>query len=218
MRFTDLLRNPIEDIIRNISGPAGYRLRYWYYRRRMRSMGKSVTIDTGVFFVNTGYISIGEHSWIDKNCTIIAGTVSSGNISGERTLSEEKDGIGPGEVKIGRYAHIGIGAILQGHGGILIGDYFTTSAHCRLYSLSNDYKKSRFGTMDIHDTGYEASYYSKKIVIGKNVWLGLNVSLISATVGDDVFVKPHSVVSGDLDANTIAEGNPAVPVKKRFEQ
>ena len=76
--FTALVRLPLSVLgglyrtcIRNLDGAVGLRLRYLYYKKRLRHLGRNVRIDTGVFFSGWEYISIGDDTHIDKNCIIV---------------------------------------------------------------------------------------------------------------------------------------------------
>ena len=204
----------IEDLIRNLSGPIGNRCRKFYYKRKVKVFGKGVTIDTGVYLINPAFISIGDGVWIDKNCVLIAG------VPGELAdkAKENTSGYFLGELVIGSNSHIGIGTIIQAHGSVKIGKYFTSSANCRIYSYSNDYRSSTKGTMPIPSEKYKPDYITQPVIIGDNVWLGLNVSVISASIDDDVFVMPHSVVYKPLEKNAVASGNPETVLRKRFDR
>lgn len=51
----------------------------------------------------------------------------------------------------------------------------------------------------------------KKIVIGNNVWIGLNAIVLKGTIiGDNSIVSAGSVVKGEFPSNVIIQGNPAV--------
>ena len=114
-------------------------VRYFYYRRKLRYLGKNVKIDTGVYFSNPEYISIDENSWIDRNVSIIAGEDKS---SREKIYRENKNFTGePGTVTIGKNVHVSIGCILSGIGaGIHIGDNCGIAAGGRLYAFSHHYR------------------------------------------------------------------------------
>ena len=54
----------------------------------------------------------------------------------------------------------------------------------------------------------------KEIVIGNNVWIGLNCIILKGTnIGDNSVVAAGSVVKGDFPANSLIQGNPAVVMK-----
>ena len=58
---------------------------------------------------------------------------------------------------------------------------------------------------------------SNKVVIGNDVWIGQKVIFLAdAEVGDGAVIGMHSVVAGKIPPYSVAVGNPARPVKKRF--
>ncbi len=55
-------------------------------------------------------------------------------------------------------------------------------------------------------------------VIGNDVWIGQNATILPGVhIGDGAIVGANSVVGSDISPYTIAVGNPAKPVKKRFD-
>ena len=55
-------------------------------------------------------------------------------------------------------------------------------------------------------------------VIGNDVWFGRNcVILPGVKIGDGAIVAAHSVVTKDVEPYTLVGGNPARPLKKRFD-
>ena len=57
------------------------------------------------------------------------------------------------------------------------------------------------------------------IIIGNDVWLGTGCVLMSGiTIGDGAVVAAHSHVVKDVAPYTLVGGNPAKPIKLRFEQ
>jgi acetyltransferase-like isoleucine patch superfamily enzyme len=200
----------IEDVIRYISGPLGIRIRRFYYQRRLKECGIGIIIDTGVFFNNPKAITIGNYVWIDKNAHFIAGKLQHENV---KKVNEELN-ITVGEIVIGSHIHIGINAIIQGHGGVKIGDYFTSSANCCIYTVSNDVNQCCFGTYNQGEGNI--FYVQSSIVIQNNVWLGLGVTVLGGEIGANTFIKPQSIVTKDIQENSIAEGFPAERIKNRF--
>ena len=201
----------IEDLIRNISGRIGILLRRAYYRNHLGACGAGVNIAEGVYFITPKKIFLHENVCIDKYAILIAGKQSDQhNTKPYLNLNFDKE---EGTIHIGSNSHIGINSVLQGHGGISTGDYFTTSPHCKIYSLSNDYSKCKNGTY-----GDGEKYYLKSpVVIGTNVWLGLNVCILGGTIGNDTFIMPNAIVYEPIEANSVASGSPAKKIKNRFD-
>jgi acetyltransferase-like isoleucine patch superfamily enzyme len=189
----------IESVLRNLDGRLGRYLRYNYYRRRLKHCGKGVSIDCGVYLVNPSRICLGEKVWLDKNVILIAGEM---NLEGKKfRLIENMRFTGEtGEIYIGAHSHVGIGTIIQGHGGVYIEKYFTSSAGCKIYSVSNDEKECRTGTM------INEGYIIHPVSIGENVWLGLHAIVLGHNIGNNAFVKSNSVISRDLDPGITYDG------------
>lgn len=202
----------IESCIRNISGRPGIWIRRVYYSMRLGKCGNKLMISQGVYLDNPKNIFLGDNVWIDRNVILIAG-----KIHGEDTIkrSGDFDDQLEGKISIGSDSHIGIGTVMQGHGGIRIGNAFTSSAYCTIYSVSNDPYHCRYGTMP--NAKEKAYAFANQIIIGDNVWLGLHVSVVKGHVGSDVFVRSHSIVSCDLPDNAIVSGDPASKTKNRFD-
>jgi acetyltransferase-like isoleucine patch superfamily enzyme len=201
----------IEGLIRNISGSIGVIIRRIYYKFRLGKCGSNVVISENVYFDNPRDIQIGNGVWIDRNAILIAGKISNRT---KVTIYGEFDQHLEGKIIIGSRVHIGINTVIQGHGGVQIGDYFTSSPFSKIYSLSNDVIKCHSGTVDAKD--YIAACILSQVVIGSNVWLGLNASVLGASIGSNSFVKPNSVVTEGIEENCVAEGSPAIRIKSRF--
>lgn len=55
-------------------------------------------------------------------------------------------------------------------------------------------------------------------VIGNDVWIGQNATLLPGVhVGDGAIIGLGSIVSRDVEPYTIVAGNPAKPIRKRFD-
>jgi acetyltransferase-like isoleucine patch superfamily enzyme len=211
MSLISHLANICEDLIRSISGPLGVRVRRVWYKRRLCGCGTRLIIEPGVHIIGAEHIELGKSVWIDRNVVIIAGPPrnSARIIAHSNAAKVEK-----GKLRIGNGSHLGIGTIIQAHGGVTIGDYFTSSAGVKIYSYSNDSANCRKGTLDID--GADPSYILTPIEIGRNVWLGLDVVQIGHRIGADSFVMPKSIVKTDIDENTVSGGDPARPIRARF--
>ena len=55
------------------------------------------------------------------------------------------------------------------------------------------------------------------VVIGNDVWIGLNAIILSGvTIGDGAIIAANSVVAKDVNPYTVIGGNPAKRIKHRF--
>ena len=55
-------------------------------------------------------------------------------------------------------------------------------------------------------------------VIGNDVWIGQNATILPGVhIGDGAIIGLGSIVGHDVDPYTIVAGNPAKPIKKRFD-
>ncbi len=55
-------------------------------------------------------------------------------------------------------------------------------------------------------------------VIGNDVWIGQNTVILPGVhIGDGAIIGARSVVGSDVDPYTIIAGNPAKPIRKRFD-
>ena len=56
----------------------------------------------------------------------------------------------------------------------------------------------------------------KPIIIGNNVWIGANTTVLpEVTIGNNVTIGANSVVTRDIASNSIAVGNPCKVIKKK---
>lgn len=55
-------------------------------------------------------------------------------------------------------------------------------------------------------------------IIGNDVWIGQNVTILPGVqIGDGVIIGASSVVGSNVEPYTIVAGNPAKPIRKRFD-
>ena len=98
------------------------------------------------------------------------------------------------DVSINAFVHI------WGHGGVEIGNGSLIASHCSLTSLTHNPSV----------VPYKDEVVSKKIVIGKNVWIGSHsVIMPGITIGDNAIIGAGSIVTKDIPNNYIVSGVPA---------
>ena len=114
-----------------------------------------------------------------------------------------------GSVRLGANVYIGPGTMIYGHGGVTIGDGCLVAIHCRI--LSSNHAIPPIGT-EIRSQPDELL----PTQIGRDVWLGANVTVLGGvTIGDGCVIGAGSVVTKSLPANAVAFGVPARVVRER---
>ena len=89
---------------------------------------------------------------------------------------------------------------------IKIGDDSGVGGHCLLFT---------HGSWLNQLEGYPVNFSS--IIIGKNVWLPWRVFIMPGTkIGDNVVVGANSLVSGEIDSNSLIAGSPAKVIKNNY--
>lgn len=127
-------------------------------------------------------------------------TIGEGSQIGSFTKIKATDG----DLAIGRNVHVGTCCFISaGAGGVTIGDYSMISPNVCI--VGNDY---RYDRLDVPIALQEKT--SKGIRIGSDVWLGAGCTVTDgADIADHCIVAPNSLVTGRLEAGTVAQGLPA---------
>lgn len=106
-----------------------------------------------------------------------------------------------GEVKVGRHCWIGPFTILDGQGGLTIGDYVDVGAGAHLYTHN---------TIERALTGHRAAMFKKATTIGNCCFIAPGAIVAPGTViGDHCFVAANSYVEGAFPSHSYIAGNPA---------
>lgn len=217
--LTLLVTTLVEWLIVDIPGPLGRRVRRLYWRQRLAHMGRDVQIDVGVQISRPEYVSIKDNVWIDNYVVILGGPPSLGE--GPFRRRDNPDFMhAEGEIHIGSNVHIANYVVVQGHGGVVIGDNVGVASGSMIYSLSHhhsnlvdrsDPKKYKFTPMADRK---DQSLISAAVVVGNDCAIGLKTVLLpGVSVGDGSWVASASVVAKTIPANALATGNPATVVK-----
>lgn len=102
-------------------------------------------------------------------------------------------------IKIGRNVFINSGCRFQDQGQINIGDESLIGHNVVFATINHDYNPLNRGTM-----------YLKPIVLKERAWIGSNSTILpGVTIGKNSIVAAGSIVTKDVDPNTIVGGNPA---------
>jgi len=113
-------------------------------------------------------------------------------------------------IEFGNDVHIGPGCLLDGAGGITIGNGVIFAPECVVFSRSHNFDH------ELTALPFDNVVLTSKVCIGEYCWLGYGVTVLpGVTIGDGAIVGAGAVVSRDVPACAIAVGNPARIVKYR---
>lgn len=102
-------------------------------------------------------------------------------------------------ITIGKNVFINACCHFQDQGGITLGDGCLIGHNVVFATLNHGFAPAN-----------RASLYPAPIVLGKNVWVGSNSTLLQGIrIGDNAVIGAGSVVTKDVPANTIVGGVPA---------
>ena len=105
-----------------------------------------------------------------------------------------------GDVKVGRFTWVGPQTLLDGSGGLSIGDHCSISAGVQIYSHD---------TVQWAVTGGECGPDRAPTQIGSNCYLGPNTVVAKGvTIGDRCIIGANSLVLRDIPSGSKAYGTP----------
>ncbi|MGB9033935.1 acetyltransferase [Arthrobacter sp. UCD-GKA] len=106
-------------------------------------------------------------------------------------------------ITLGKRIFINAGCKFQDQGGVTIGDGTLIGHNVVIATLNHDLAPSR-----------RADMHPAPVVIGRNVWIGSNATILpGVSVGDDAVVAAASVVTRDVPAGAVVVGSPARVVR-----
>ena len=223
-RITALANLPItvwQLFITYLPGPIGFRLRYMFWKKRLKFLGEAVKIDVGVYFQNPKFIEIHDNCWIDRDVIILAGKDSSDRP--RRLVNNDNYLLEKGLVHVGKKVHIGPFSIISGIGGVFISDECGFASGVKVYSFSNHYRSDEFpSNLQFHFgplVDYKRQYMLEgPVFLGENVGVALNATILpGVSIGKYSFVAINSVVMSSFEENSLIAGNPATRVRERFK-
>lgn len=108
--------------------------------------------------------------------------------------------------------HIEIGAYTTMAGNVIITD---NNSH----PVNPEWRRKMRLTPEGHDMRTWKYSDNAPVIIGENVWIGINVRICKGvTIGDNSIIGANSVVTKSVPANSIAVGNPARVVKTDIDK
>jgi acetyltransferase-like isoleucine patch superfamily enzyme len=174
-------------ILRALNDVFGYLINYFVLNFKL--FLKNSVIYPGVKIYGARNIRIGRDVAIRENCY----------------LNAPKGGF----VHIGEDVFIGMFCVIDGTGGVVIGNGAAISYHTSIISASHRYD-------DLAFPSGEQGFTALGIKIEDNVWIGANASILDGvTIGEGAIIGAGSVVTSDIPKFAIAVGVPARVIKYR---
>jgi len=214
--YAGLTEEQLEDyhraVFMNMEGDFAAAKRAEYYQGKLRHMGKNVKIGCGVKMLNPQYVSLDDGVVIDDHCALMARSEKGITIADGATLkygvyldTETKDGY----IAIGKRVYVGTGCCLHGHQGLEIGDESLLAQNITITPYSHKFE-------DPLKTIISQGGFTRKVSIGRDCYLGMNVSVLwSGDIGDGSVIGSGSVVVKPIPPCSIAVGVPAKVIRKR---
>jgi len=205
-----IFRMPIDLFVNTITyypGPLGDKLRYAYWKSRLGHLGKKVIISEGVFFDDPKSVFIGDHTWLDRYVYIMSGNDEKARKKSFKPNPSFKFKIG--EVHIGTHCHIAPNCVINGIGGVAIGDKSGVATGSSLYSLSHHYRaKDDDGNSEYYFSPRvpisQQSMISGPIVVGEGCAIGLHCIILPGVhIGDGTWVGAGNVVKKSMPSNQV---------------
>lgn len=107
-------------------------------------------------------------------------------------------------ITIGKNVFINSGCRFQDQGGITIGDGALIGHNVVLATLNHDFAPDKRSTT-----------IPSPIVIGENVWIGANATIVPGVeIGDNAIIAAGAVVTKNVPTNTVVGGVPAKIIKR----
>ncbi|WP_193103914.1 DapH/DapD/GlmU-related protein [Brachybacterium sp. FME24] len=102
-------------------------------------------------------------------------------------------------IRLGKRVFLNAGCRFQDQGGVEIGDDCLIGHNTVIATLNHDLAPSSRGDL-----------MPAPVVVGRNVWIGANVTILpGVSIGDDAVVAAASVVTKDVPARALVVGSPA---------
>lgn len=109
-------------------------------------------------------------------------------------------------ITLGERVFINAGCSFQDQGGITIGDDSLIGHNVVLATLNHDLAPRQRRDM-----------FPAPIVVGRNVWIGANATILpGVTIGDNAVVAAAAVVTKDVPAGAVVVGTPARVVRELY--
>ena len=172
--------------IRTIRSLITTKVNSMYWSHNLRSAGRNLIVRPGVVIEVPKNISLGDNCFINYSTKITSECYSGALNAGDKLWISENSRI-------------------DISGKIKIGDNVLMSNEVIIYT---------------HDHGYDphSSPTLNRLIIGNNVWIGARAVILGKVsyIGDNSIIGCGSIVTENVQKNTIVFGNPARSIQKKY--
>ena len=155
-------------------------------------------------------LRIGDDVYLDRDTRIMASRSDCAIHIGARCVIHPGAILNAwqGSIELGERVGVGPYTILNGQGGLTVGDRTMFASHCMVTSSTHNFD----AVGPIRGQGETC----KGVAIGSDVWIGAHVCILDGvTVGDGAVIGAGAVVNSDVPAWAIVAGTPARVLRYR---
>ena len=171
------------------------------FRARVEGSRSNIVVEEGAF--------VCEHAWL-----VISSDRGALRVGGGTSIRPYAQLLADGGfVKIGRGCTVNSFCILNGAGGLTIGDYVMIGAQTTIIAGNHSFDDP---SRSIHDQDAEGT--REGIVIADDVWMGYGVRIMDGVrVGAHSVLAAGAVITRDVPENAIVAGVPGKVLRMRGE-
>lgn len=116
----------------------------------------------------------------------------------------------PWRTKVGKNSSLNTGVLIDGFGGVTIGEGVRIAAYVTINTADHDFEDTSKKIM-------EQGYICSEVRIEDDVWIGAHVCINKGiSIGKGSVIGSGSVVTKDIPPYSIAVGNPCRVIKQRI--
>jgi acetyltransferase-like isoleucine patch superfamily enzyme len=117
----------------------------------------------------------------------------------------------PWNIEIGKHSSINAGCMLNGTGGIKIGNDVRIASYTVINSIDHEFENPDIPIR-------KQAYWTGRVTISDDVWIGANVIINKGvTIGEGSIIGAGSVVTKDIPPYSVAVGVPCKVIRNRKE-
>jgi maltose O-acetyltransferase len=111
-------------------------------------------------------------------------------------------------IEMGDRVGFNYGCYVNGYGGLVIGDRSIFGPYTMIHTANHE--------MDPDRPIVEQGWQPRPVRVESDCWVGMGVCILpGVTIGEGAVIGGGSVVAKDIEAYSIAVGNPARPIRSR---